>query len=78
MSVPTTFFDQLYEHNPDPWAFRERWYEQRKRALTLASVPRQHYASIYELGCANGELRAACIFRRAWPAPRQPPPRPGQ
>lgn len=56
MSVPTAFFDQLYQHNPDPWAFRERWYEQRKRALTLASLPRQRYRSTYELGCANGEL----------------------
>ena len=56
MSVPTAFFDQLYQHNPDPWAFRERWYEQRKRAMTLASLPRQHYRSTYELGCANGEL----------------------
>lgn len=63
MSVPTTFFDQLYESNPDPWAFRDRWYEQRKRALTLASLPRQHYASIYELGCANGELSAGLAQR---------------
>ena len=63
MSVPTTFFDQLYEQNPDPWAFRDRWYEQRKRALTLASLPRQHYGSIYELGCANGELSAGLAQR---------------
>ncbi|AUB74948.1 methyltransferase [Pseudomonas sp. Lz4W] len=63
MGVSTAFFDQLYEQNPDPWAFRERWYEQRKRALTLASLPRQHYGSIYELGCANGELSAGLAQR---------------
>ena len=63
MSVPTAFFDQLYQHNPDPWAFRERWYEQRKRALTLASLPRQHYRSTYELGCANGELSVGLAQR---------------
>lgn len=63
MSVPTTFFDQLYQDSPDPWAFRERWYEQRKRALTLACLPRQQYRSTYELGCANGELSAGLALR---------------
>ena len=36
MSVATPYFDQLFAGNDDPWAFRQRWYEQRKRALTLA------------------------------------------
>lgn len=63
MSVSTAFFDQLYAHNPDPWAFRERWYEQRKRALTLATLPRQQYTSVFEVGCANGELSAGLAQR---------------
>lgn len=63
MSVPTAFFDQLYQRSADPWDFRERWYEQRKRALTLACLPRQHYRSTYELGCANGELSAGLALR---------------
>ncbi|MGX5794656.1 nodulation S family protein [Pseudomonas sp. ArH3a] len=58
MSVATPYFDQLFDGNDDPWAFRQRWYEQRKRALTLAVLPRPRYASIFEPGCANGELSA--------------------
>jgi SAM-dependent methyltransferase len=58
MSVATPYFDQLFAHSDDPWAFRQRWYERRKRALTLAMLTRAHYASIFEPGCANGELSA--------------------
>ncbi|WWG64161.1 SAM-dependent methyltransferase [Pseudomonas poae] len=63
MSVATPYFDQLFDGNDDPWAFRQRWYEQRKRALTLAVLTRPHYASIFEPGCANGELSAALAPR---------------
>ena len=56
MSVATPYFDQLFAENDDPWAFRQRWYERRKRALTLAMLTRPRYASIFEPGCANGEL----------------------
>ncbi len=58
MSVATTYFDQLFVDNDDPWAFRQRWYERRKRALTLALLTKARYASIFEPGCANGELSA--------------------
>ena len=58
MSVATPYFDQLFAGNDDPWAFRQRWYEQRKRALTLALLTRPRYASVFEPGCANGELSA--------------------
>lgn len=58
MSVATPYFDQLFAGNDDPWAFRQRWYERRKRALTLAVLTRPHYVSIFEPGCANGELSA--------------------
>ena len=56
MSVATPYFDQLFAKNDDPWAFRQRWYERRKRALSLAILTRPRYASIFEPGCANGEL----------------------
>lgn len=56
MSVTTGYFDQLFADNDDPWAFRQRWYERRKRALTLALLTRPRYAAIFEPGCANGEL----------------------
>ncbi len=56
-------FDALFAGSDDPWAFRTRWYEERKRALTLASLPAPRYASAYEPGCANGELTAALAPR---------------
>lgn len=56
MSVDDRYFDGLFAGNDDPWSFRQRWYEQRKRAITLAALPRPHYRAIFEPGCANGEL----------------------
>lgn len=57
------YFDSLFKHNADPWQFKSRWYELRKRALTLACLPQLRYASGYEPGCANGELSAALATR---------------
>ncbi|MEQ7918203.1 SAM-dependent methyltransferase [Xanthomonas sp. WHRI 1810A] len=62
-SVADDYFDQLFENNDDPWAFKQRWYERRKRALTLAALPRERYARIFEPGCANGELSAELATR---------------
>jgi SAM-dependent methyltransferase len=63
MSVDDRYFDGLFAGNDDPWAFRQRWYEQRKRAITLAALPRPHYRAIFEPGCANGELSAELATR---------------
>jgi SAM-dependent methyltransferase len=63
MSVADSYFDQLFHDNDDPWAFKQRWYERRKRALTLAALPRERYQSIFEPGCANGELSAELAAR---------------
>lgn len=57
------YFDSLFKHNADPWQFKSRWYELRKRALTLACLPQLRYASGYEPGCANGELSAVLATR---------------
>ena len=56
-------FDALFDGQDDPWGFKTRWYEQRKRAITLAALPRPRYTSAYEPGCANGELSAALADR---------------
>lgn len=60
---PRRHFDDLFAASDDPWRFRDSWYEARKRALTLACLPRARYASGYEPGCANGELSAALAER---------------
>ena len=56
MSMDASFFENLYAQNADPWHFQGSWYEARKRALLLASLPRQRYAAAFEPACANGAL----------------------
>jgi cyclopropane fatty-acyl-phospholipid synthase-like methyltransferase len=56
-------FERLFVANDDPWQFRSSAYEQRKRELTLAALPRRRYARAWEPGCANGELSAALAER---------------
>lgn len=51
-------FEELHAENADPWSVRTRWYEQRKRALTLAALPDDRYARGLELGCSIGTLAA--------------------
>ncbi len=56
-------FEALYAASSDPWHVRDAWYEQRKRALLLASLPAARYASAFEPGCGNGELTLALAPR---------------
>ena len=56
-------FEALYAASPDPWNVRDAWYEQRKRALLLACLPQERYASAFEPGCGNGESTAALAAR---------------
>ncbi|PJI93522.1 bifunctional PIG-L family deacetylase/class I SAM-dependent methyltransferase [Luteimicrobium subarcticum] len=55
-SLPRAFFDDFYRGRSDPWGFETRWYEQRKRALTVASLPRERFTSALEVGCSTGRL----------------------
>lgn len=57
------YFDAMFATDDDPWRFRSRWYEARKRAMLLACLTRPRYASAFEPGCANGELSAALADR---------------
>ncbi len=58
MSSTAADLDALYQGTDDPWGMRTRWYERRKRALLLASLPRETFTSAWELGCSNGEISA--------------------
>lgn len=49
-------FETLHRQSDDPWSVRTRWYERRKRAVTVASLPRERYDRILELGASVGEL----------------------
>jgi cyclopropane fatty-acyl-phospholipid synthase-like methyltransferase len=61
----SSHFQQLYEQDDDPWHVRQRWYEQRKRALLLASLPAASFRHALEPACGNGELTAALLQRAA-------------
>lgn len=65
MSIDAQYFAELYADNDDPWAFRTRWYERRKRELIMACLPRQAYERIFEPACANGELSVLLAERCA-------------
>lgn len=47
--------DQVHRDRSDPWQV-DSPYERRKRALTLASLPREHYRRALEVGCSVGAL----------------------
>lgn len=56
-------FDAHYARKPEGWDFEGSWYERRKRAVTVAALPRERYRSALELGCATGVLTAALTER---------------
>ncbi len=53
-----SYFDATYDRHDDPWGFTDRWYERRKRAVTTAALPDQHYGRVLEVGCSIGVLTA--------------------
>jgi SAM-dependent methyltransferase len=57
-TLTTSYFDRMYEKSDDPWGFAARWYERRKYSLTVAALPRPHYARAFEAGCSIGVLTA--------------------
>jgi SAM-dependent methyltransferase len=48
------YFDAMYQAASDPWGFEDRWYEQRKYAISLAQLPSARYRSAFEPGCSIG------------------------
>ena len=55
-NTPADYFEAMYRNTDDPWHLSERWYEQRKYALTTAALPRAHYRSAFEPACSVGAL----------------------
>ncbi|MCX5208196.1 nodulation S family protein [Kitasatospora sp. NBC_00240] len=62
-STPGEYFARMYADRPDPWRLADRWYEQRKYALTLAALPAPDYRSAFEPGCSVGVLSALLAGR---------------
>jgi predicted TPR repeat methyltransferase len=65
MSARSTQFDEMFGGSDDPWGYRTRWYEKRKRELLLASLSRPRYQRALELGSANGEVTSRLSGRVA-------------
>lgn len=64
-STGLSYFDGLYADSADPWSMDRRWYEQRKRDLLLATLPRQRFERAFEPGCGAGHLTEALAPRCA-------------
>jgi SAM-dependent methyltransferase len=56
MTLSADYFERMYRDDNDPWGFTDRWYEERKRAVTLAALPEPRYGRAYEPGCSVGVL----------------------
>ncbi len=56
MTLDEAYFDRVYAADADPWGFTDRWYEQRKYALSIAALPRARYRRGLEIGCSIGVL----------------------
>lgn len=55
-SIPSSYFDQLYQHDPDPWKFETSEYEATKYAATIAALGAKYYRSGFEIGGSIGVL----------------------
>jgi LmbE family N-acetylglucosaminyl deacetylase/SAM-dependent methyltransferase len=55
--------DRLHAEHADPWGVESRWYEQRKRDLVLAMLPRARFERTLEVGCSTGALAEALASR---------------
>lgn len=63
VTLASSYFDAMYEAAPDPWGFEDRWYEQRKYAISLAQLPDRRFRSAFEPGCSIGVLTAMLARR---------------
>lgn len=62
---PDPALDELHRDRAEPWDVDERWYEQRKRDLVLALLPRRRFERAAELGCSTGALAEVLAGRAA-------------
>jgi protein-L-isoaspartate O-methyltransferase len=61
--APISRFVRLYADDDDPWQVSDRWYERRKRAAALASLPCERYHLAIEPACGIGVLTSALAAR---------------
>ena len=59
VTLPPSYFEDMYAAAEDPWSMRTRWYEQRKYALTAAALPRARYGEALRWAARWGSYRRA-------------------
>ncbi len=62
-SAPVSRFADLYGPGHDPWDTQTSWYEQRKRDVVLACLPRSNYRHAAEPACGLGALTVSLAQR---------------
>jgi SAM-dependent methyltransferase len=55
-TVSLDYFTGLYLAKDDPWDLATKWHDQRKYAVTVASLPKPRYRRCYEPGASVGLL----------------------
>jgi SAM-dependent methyltransferase len=55
-SVPSSFFDETYRKNSDPWGYTSSFYETSKFRTTIRCLPKVRFKNAFEIGCAIGVL----------------------
>jgi phosphoglycolate phosphatase-like HAD superfamily hydrolase/protein-L-isoaspartate O-methyltransferase len=55
-SLPPSYFETLYTHNPDPWQFETSEYEAKKYTSTINALTKPRYQSALEIGGSIGIL----------------------
>lgn len=55
-TVSLDHFTNLYLAKDDPWDLATKWHDERKYAVTVASLPRARYRRCYEPGASIGLL----------------------
>ena len=62
-SLEPSYFDRVYDRDPDPWGFRTRPYERAKYDATLKALGHPRYRRALEVGCSIGEFTAMLAAR---------------
>jgi SAM-dependent methyltransferase len=63
VTTRTPDFDAMYRADHDPWDVETSWYERRKLAVLLATLPRERYHRAWEPGCGPGIVSEALAAR---------------